>query len=125
MKIFHPTDIFTFGKYKGEQLDFVYTFHPEYFEWLIKNSDFFAIDLPAFQILHTCPFAEENSIESKYYNCISVITEEGQRICTLREYLTEFMNLYQEHYIKKPEQKNLFRFSEIQSQLMKRKLMIV
>ena len=112
MKTFKPSDIFTFGKYKGEKLDFVFTFHPEYIEWLILNSDSFAIDIDAFKTIHTCPFAEEYCIESKYFNSISVSVNGQYRNCSLREYLTEFMDLYENHYLNPPKDKRFHKFSE-------------
>lgn len=112
MKIYKPTDTFNFGKYKGEKVDFVFTFHPEYIEWLIINSDFFAIDLDAFKTLHTCPFAQDYCTDTKYYNSISVFVDGEQRICSLREYLSEFMDLYERHYLNPPKDKILHTFSD-------------
>jgi hypothetical protein len=45
MKKFELTDKFTFNKFKGEELKFVYVFQPDYIEWLIENNDWFYVDL--------------------------------------------------------------------------------
>ena len=112
MKIHQPNDIFKFGKYKNEKIDFVFTFHPEYIEWLIKNTDSFAIDIDKFEELHTCLFAQQYCSDSKYYNSITVYADGEHRLCTLREYLTEFMDLYENHYLKSPEIKKRHIFSD-------------
>lgn len=113
MKIYRPTDIFTFGKYKNEKLDFVFTFHPEYIEWLILNNDFFVVDIELFMKLHTFPFAEECGKEAKYYNSISLSVNGEHRICSLREYLTEFMDLYETEYLNPPVEKKTHKFSDL------------
>ncbi|MDF2451588.1 MAG: hypothetical protein K0S26_1092 [Bacteroidota bacterium] len=111
MKIYQPYDILNFGKYKGEKLDFVFMFHPEYVEWLINNSDFFAIDIKKFEALHTFPFAQQYCSDSKYYNSITVFVDGEQRECSLKEYLTEFIDLYENQYLKIPEKKKHHVFS--------------
>jgi hypothetical protein len=112
MKIHEPQDIFEFGKYKGEKLDFVFMFHPEYIEWFILNTDQFSINLEKFKTLHTFPFAQKYCIDSKYYNSIETFVNGEQKACSLREYLTNYMDLYEKHYLKTPENKNYFIFSE-------------
>ncbi len=112
MKIYKPTDVFSFGKYQGEKLDFVFTFHPEYIEWLILNSNFFTIDIISFKEQHTCPIAQDFGTEAKYYNSISLMVNGEPRICSLREYITEFTDLNEGHYVKPPETKHLHTFSD-------------
>ena len=112
MKVYKPNDIFNFGKYKGEKLDFVFMFHPEYIEWLIINSDFFAIDIESFKDLHTCSFAQDFCTDAKYFNEIIVIVDGESHTYSLREYLTECMDLYKNHYLNIPEKKTLHQFSD-------------
>ena len=112
MKIYKPTDVFSFGKYKGEKLDFVFTFHPEYIEWLILNLNSFTIDISAFKELHTCPIAQDLRTEAKYYNSISLMVNGEPRVCSLREYIIEFTDLNESHYVNQPETKNLHTFSD-------------
>lgn len=112
MKVHQPFDILNFGKYKGEKLDFVFMFHPEYIEWLIENNDSFAIDLDKFKELHTCPFAQNYCTDSKYYNLISVFIDGEQKSYSLRQYLTELMDLYENHYLKTPTTKRQHVFSD-------------
>lgn len=121
-KLYRPNDTFDFGKYKGEKCDFVYTFHPEYFEYLINNqidnySQVFCIDMADYKDLHTCPFAQNYCSDSKYYNMINILEfdEEtnamGQTPISLRKYLTDYMNLYEIHYLNKPKEKKSYTFN--------------
>ena len=50
-KVYHPTDIMTFGKEKGELLSEIYHFQPTYIEWLIINVPAFRINIEEFEKL--------------------------------------------------------------------------
>lgn len=123
MKIFNPNDIFPFGKYEGEKLDFVFMFHPEYIEWLIVNTELFAIDIEKFKVLHVYPFAQKYCSDSKYYNLVEVFVDGEQKTCTLREYLTNYMDLYEKHYLNSPMVKKHHVFSEHVIKINNEKLM--
>ncbi len=56
--VFTPEDYMPFGKNKGYQLKEIYQFEPNYLEYLIINSDEFAIDIGLFEKLpNPTPFA--------------------------------------------------------------------
>lgn len=116
IKTYSPADTFNFGKYYGENCKFIYTFHPEYFEWLMINHDDFCINTNEYENLHTHPFAGQLGVNAKYYNTIELMEYDtevdalGTTPMTLRQFLTK-TDLIEKHYFKNPDVINTFSFS--------------
>lgn len=104
MKIYNPSDKLNFGKYKGEDLRFVYTFEPSYIEWLLIHSEWFLIDINKFKDINTSP------LDRDMIGYFGVVGVNGNQI-SLREFLTEYTNAM-ESYENPPSQLNRFTFSE-------------
>jgi hypothetical protein len=120
LKTYKPTDILTFGQYKGIDMRFVYTFDPEHVQWLIINLDHFAIDLKDYANMHTCQL-DINDLTQKL-GVISVGSKGVIRTLTLKEFLKEFMTvLYEENYLKTPLIIRKFSFSEKALTILKSK----
>ena len=107
MKQYKPSDILTFGIYKGEDLRFIYTFDPNYVEYIIKNLDHFTINLDHFKDLHTCQI-DKSKIAGSYFNALEIDNEP----ISLRSHLIKHTNMLELHYYNTPENKNRFNFSE-------------
>ena len=108
-------DILPFEKYKNEEVRFVYTFDPEYIEWLIINNDYFTIDIDDFKDMHTCQMNISGVTSDERFGFVTVkVKGEAEfRTLSLREYLKEFYtDEYELNYVKIPKTVNKHIFSE-------------
>jgi hypothetical protein len=111
MKIYRPDHILNFGQYKGEEMKFVYTFDPEYIDWLIINMEHFVINIDDYKNMHTCQLDIQDTTQR--LGLVTVGVEGVLRNLTLREYLKEFFeSIYVENYINTPTNIKKFNFSE-------------
>jgi hypothetical protein len=98
-------DRIDFGKYKGEELKFIYTFEPSYIEWLIKNAKRFLIDIDQFQKYHCIGMPDELI---GYHNSVNV----DNQILTVRQYIERYFKLMDDYY-HPPETIKPFKFSPV------------
>jgi hypothetical protein len=121
-KIYSPEDTFNFGKYSGERCDFIYTFHPNYFEVLVSNKKYeefeFMFHYEKFRYLHTFPIPIKNSLEQEGFNSFGADGEDY----TMREYLEKFTNLVDIHYTNPPENKIPYVFPESTLNILKERI---
>lgn len=124
IKIYKPDDNLNFGKYKGEDLRFIYTFDPKYIEWLIINNDHFAIDINDFQNRHTFQIDISGVTSGERFGFVNVqIKGEEIRNLSLREYLNEFFpSDYKNNYIDTPLNINKFELSDKVLSILKNKI---
>jgi hypothetical protein len=115
MRLYKLTTKLHFGIYENEEMKFVYTFDPEYIEYLINKLDHFVIDINEYKDLHTCQI-DKKQFES-WYGTINV-NGENQR---LRKFLKEFTNLLEVDYEITPEKINKHLFSNETLSVLKEK----
>ncbi len=105
ISIYHPEDRIDFGKYKNEELKFIYTFEPTYIEWLIINTERFFIFHDEFIDLNTL------QIPKKSWNAFyGTVNANGENLL-LRDFLTEYTDLM-DIYNNPPETPKKFTFNE-------------
>lgn len=121
-KIYSPEDTFHFGKYAGERCDFIYTFHPNYFNVLVSSKKYeefcFMFHIDKFKDLHTCPVPIKNSLDQEGFNSFGA---DGENY-TMHEYLEKFTNLIDIHYSNVPQNKTLFVFPETTLKILKERI---
>ncbi len=123
MKIYKPEDKFDFGKYKGDDIKFTYTFDPEYIQWQIINNKYFAIDINDFKDLHTFPMEVGGITDSERFGFVSV-TEQGKEMkhYPFRSYIEHFFSEeYEQNYLKTPAIIKRFQFSETALSILNQK----
>lgn len=106
MKKFELSDKLTFGKFKGEEIKFVYVFQPDYIEWLIQNSDWFYVDYDELKDVHTCKLPK-NMVD--IFGVPTIISDPN--IHTMRDFLEAGYIDAMKEYESPPEQPNRHIFS--------------